>query len=139
MNKITNYPNLKELHWLKVQEIIEFKVILLTFKCLNNLAPSYLTELLQYNNISGSRAPTLKQLLCNSTVGDRAFISYAPRLWDKLPQELKQCSDINAFKRILKTFLFQNSYDIILVINGLFIYLLCVEYIIYELGLNMSF
>ena len=58
MNEITNYPNLKELHWLKVQEIIEFKVILLTFKCLNNLAPSYLTELLQYNNISGSRAPT---------------------------------------------------------------------------------
>ena len=71
-----------------VQERIEYKIILLTFKCLNNLAPSYLTELLQYNNISGSRAPTLKQLLCNSTVGDRALISYAPRHWNKLPQEL---------------------------------------------------
>ena len=106
--------HLKELHWLKVQERIEFKIILLTFKCLNNLAPSYLTEILQYNNISGSRAPTLKRLLCNSTVGNRAFISYAPRLWNKLPQELKQwCSDINAFKIILKTFLFQKSYDII--------------------------
>ena len=52
--------HLKELHWLKEQERIEFKVILLTFKCLNNLAPSYLTELLQYNNISQSRAPKLK-------------------------------------------------------------------------------
>ena len=72
--------HLKELHWLRVQERIEFKVILLTFKCLNDLVPSYLTELLRYNNISGSRAPTLKQLLCNSTFGDRAFIFYAPRL-----------------------------------------------------------
>lgn len=104
--------HLKELHWLKVEERIEFKIILLTFKCLNNLAPSYLTELLQYNNISGSRAPTLKQLSCNSTVGDRAFISHAPKLWNRLPQDLKQCSDIDTFKRNLKTFLFRKSYDI---------------------------
>ena len=89
--------HLKEVHWLKVQERIEFKVILLTFKCLNNLAPSYLTELLGYNNISGSRAPTLKQLLFKSTVGDRAFISYAPRLWNRLPKELKLLNSVLIF------------------------------------------
>ena len=43
--------HLQQLHWLKVQERIEFKIVLLTFKCLNGLAPSYLSDLLQYITI----------------------------------------------------------------------------------------
>ena len=33
---------LKELHWLKVNERIEFKIMLLVFKSVNGLAPKYL-------------------------------------------------------------------------------------------------
>ena len=40
-------PVLYELHWLPVQERIVFKILLMTFKCLNGLAPSYLSELIQ--------------------------------------------------------------------------------------------
>lgn len=103
---------LQELHWLKVQERIEFKIVLLTFKCLNGLAPSYLSELLQYNNLSGSRLPSLKLPSFTSSVGDRAFVSSAPLLWNNLPVQLRQCSDIHMFKRHLKTFLFKKSYNI---------------------------
>ena len=39
-------PVLYELHWLPVQERIVFKILLMTFKCLNGLAPSYLSELI---------------------------------------------------------------------------------------------
>ena len=39
-------PILKELHWLPIKYRIDFKVILLTFKALNGLAPPYLSELL---------------------------------------------------------------------------------------------
>ncbi len=39
--------HLKELHWLPVQYRIQFKVALLTYKCLNNLAPNYITELVE--------------------------------------------------------------------------------------------
>ena len=41
-------PLLKELNWLPVHARIEYKVIVLTFKCLNNLAPSYLADLLTH-------------------------------------------------------------------------------------------
>lgn len=39
-------PVLKELHWLPVAERIDFKILLLTFKAINNIAPKYLQELL---------------------------------------------------------------------------------------------
>ena len=38
-------PILKELHWLPIEHRIRFKVLLLTYKCLNNIAPSYLIDL----------------------------------------------------------------------------------------------
>ena len=37
-------PILLQIHWLKIPERIEFKSCLTTYKCLNNLAPSYLAD-----------------------------------------------------------------------------------------------
>ena len=39
------HHKLKELHWLKVKERIEFKFLLLVYKAVNGLAPAYLNEL----------------------------------------------------------------------------------------------
>ncbi|KAF7649227.1 hypothetical protein LDENG_00144880, partial [Lucifuga dentata] len=39
-------PTLIQLHWLPVQQRINYKILLLTFKALHNLAPPYLSELL---------------------------------------------------------------------------------------------
>ena len=104
--------NLMKLHWLKIQERVEFKLLLLTFKCLNGMAPTYLTELLQYNNLSGSRMPSLHVPSTTSSAGDRAFQSCAPKLWNSLPSDMKQCHNLQTFKRMLKTFLFRKSFKI---------------------------
>lgn len=39
-------PVLADLHWLPIKHAIEFKILLLTFKIINNIAPCYLIELL---------------------------------------------------------------------------------------------
>ena len=39
-------PVMKDLHWLPIGVRIDFKILLLTFKILNDLAPYYLTSLL---------------------------------------------------------------------------------------------
>jgi len=39
---------LKELHWIKISSWIEFKILLLVYKILNNMAPSYLCELISH-------------------------------------------------------------------------------------------
>ena len=46
------------------------------------------------------------------TYGQQAFSVAAPRLWNKLPFEIRACSDVNLFKSKLKTFLFKKVYDI---------------------------
>ena len=40
-------PLLQELHWLRIEQRIEFKLSVLVFCCLNGLAPSYLSRDLQ--------------------------------------------------------------------------------------------
>ena len=42
-SQITDYP--AELHWLKIQDHIMYKVSILMFKCLHNLAPQYLIDI----------------------------------------------------------------------------------------------
>lgn len=47
-------PVLASLHWLPVQHRIHFKILLFVYKTLNDLAPSYLSELLSYQQSSRS-------------------------------------------------------------------------------------
>ena len=43
-------------------------------------------------------------------IGDRAFSAFAPRVWNKLPTELKLLRSTGSFRRGLKTFLFDSVY-----------------------------
>lgn len=45
-------PVLSSLHWLPVKYRIDFKVILFVFKCINGLAPEYLTDLVRLHRPS---------------------------------------------------------------------------------------
>ncbi|KAF7655261.1 hypothetical protein LDENG_00058620, partial [Lucifuga dentata] len=87
-------PLLIQLHWLPVPYQIDFKTILLTFKSLHSLAPTYLTDLLQtytpYCSLRSSSAglPSVRDF--NLTMGGRAFSHTAPRLWNSLPLRIHQ-------------------------------------------------
>ena len=77
-------PVLKELHWLPVESRIAFNMLVMTFKCMNGLAPSYLAELVKPRKRDGrlrqNYAPTLHQDMKKKSVGDSAFGAAAPRL-----------------------------------------------------------
>ena len=100
---------LKDLHWLKVEERIKFKVLLLVYKSIRNLSPSYLSELLCSNDISDKRSVSLK---CNTSVkhSSRAFQFVGIKLWNELPDSLRNIDDIGLFKKHLKTHLFKLSF-----------------------------
>ena len=42
-----------KLHWLPIRVTIEYKILLLVVKCLNNMTPRYLENLLSINNREG--------------------------------------------------------------------------------------
>ena len=45
------------------------------------------------------------------TLGDRAFVAAAPKLWNNLPLDLRCTSDFEVFKRNLKTHLFKKGFS----------------------------
>jgi len=112
-NDIT--PTLKTLHWLPVTKRIEYKILLLTFKCLHDIAPSYLSSLLQQyvppRPLRSSSCFLLREHPTVKKYGDRAFFNCAPALWNKLPRNIKQCKSVKTFKNRLKTHLYEEAYD----------------------------
>ena len=44
------------------------------------------------------------------TLGDRAFENAAPKVWNRLPLEIRQCQSLNIFKVLLKTHLFKLAF-----------------------------
>ena len=110
-------PLLKELHFLPVSFRIQFKIALLTFKCVNNIAPQYLADLVSPRRTSthSVRADEDFYLLnelpkprCVKTQG--AFGYAAPKIWNSLPYKLRCLTDIQAFKCALKTHLFRTAF-----------------------------
>ena len=101
---------MKSLHWLKIPQRIGFKILMLVYKCLNGLAPQYLSELVHYNTINGSRTPSLFSPIPNTLKGSHAFQYSAASLWNNLPLDIRQSSSLDTFKKCLKTHLFYRSY-----------------------------
>ena len=104
-------PVLKSLHWLPVCFRIDFKVLLLVFKCLNGLGPSYLSDLLlsyQPSRILRSSGTGLLNVprVRTKTHGEAAFSHYGPQLWNSLPESIRTAETVDVFKRRLKTHLF---------------------------------
>ena len=109
-------PVLKELHWLPVEQRITFKVLLLTFKALNNLAPPYLSQLIVPYNPTRNLRSAGKHLLEVPNVrlksyGDRAFSVAAPKRWNEIPLDIKLSRSVDVFKSRLKTYLFRLAFN----------------------------
>ena len=107
-------PPLEKLHWLPVEHRIIFKVLLITFKIINDCAPEYLSDLIEtYVPTRSLRSATQGLLVVPksfaSTYGDRAFSVAAPKLWNNLPANIRTTSALESFKRKLKIHLFQDA------------------------------
>jgi hypothetical protein len=105
----------KELHWLPIEARCKFKIIMLTWKALNTMGPTYIKDLLKIklcrsvlrsNNSIILEIPKTNLIGC----GNRAFCKAAPVLWNGLPEELRNTEKLGTFKSRLKTKLFNDYY-----------------------------
>ena len=112
---ITGY--LAELHWLKIEERIKYKVSMLMFKCLHNLAPQYLIDITifayhQDLNLRSRNNFVLPTRMSRITMVHTGSISsMGPRIWNSLPIAVKNTNNLDVFKSRLKTYLFTQSYN----------------------------
>jgi len=121
---------LRDLHWLRVPERIQFWLAVLAFCCRNRKAPSYLADKLHWTDEAESRH-RLRSGSCPrvivprtrlSTIGDRSFRVTVARAWKSLPTSITALTSLPSFKRQLKTFLFYQ----ILPISLIFLFVICV-------------
>ena len=111
-------PILCMLHWLPVEFRIHFKIIIITFKAIHGQAPVYLQELIskreekRYNLRSCAMGIMLQtpRTLTKKTLGDRAFLAAAPKLWNGLPSQIRNEPNFNRFKGLLKTHFFRLAF-----------------------------
>ena len=105
----------KSLHWLPIEERITYKILVITFKCLNGTGPQYLADLISVHNCNRVLRPRGIELnyskYKNKTHGGRSFKSAAPILWNKLPQTVRASTTQEQFKRKLKSHLFEKAYN----------------------------
>ncbi len=104
-------PVLETLHWLPVKYRVDFLILVLTYKALHGLTPQYLADLLMpympSRNLRSSQhgllvVPKTRLRSC----GDRAFSTYAPKLWNSLPAVIRDANSLAVFKTSLKTCFF---------------------------------
>ena len=106
-------PILKTVHWLPIRYRTDYKLMLLPFKALHHIAPCYLTNLLQpYHPTRTLRSSSDSLLTARSArlrnSGDRAFCVAAPKLWNDLPLNIRECGSVLLFK----THLFKRALNI---------------------------
>ncbi len=103
-------PLLQQLHWLPIQERIIFKLLTVTYKCWNETAPPYLTELItpyQPNRTLRSSSDTriLTKPQTRYTSSSKGFYAAAPNLWNNLHYQIRHAQSLSDFKISLKTHL----------------------------------
>ena len=96
---------LRSLHWLPVAQRIDFKTALLV----------YISDMLETYEPAGTLGTSGRGLLLvprlRTKQGEAAFQLYAPKIWNSLPEDVRQASALTMFKSRLKTVLFNCAYD----------------------------
>jgi len=92
---LSHTPILHSLHWLKITERIEYKLLSLTYKVLTTTQPPYLHNLISVQpprntrssyHVTLARPPTSSSL----RITDRSFRYASLSLWNQLPNSLRQ-------------------------------------------------
>ena len=108
-------PVLMSLHWLPVKARIEYKILSITYKITCRCCPSYLDNLIHFSkstyNLRSASSNILQQPRSSyKHYGDRTFSYAAPRLWNSFPENIRESVSVEAYKKHIKTFLFNKYY-----------------------------
>ena len=105
---------LKRLHWLPVKSRIHFKICTIPLRTLKDNQLAYLADLLirpkcsKYLGSTNSKRFIVPRI--KSKTGSRVFSISGPALWNALPVPMRNAETIFAFRKILKSHLFDLAF-----------------------------
>ena len=111
-----NYDELRcELHWLNMHQRRISHSLVILFKILNKLGPSYLSDnFTQQYEIRNRVTRTFGGNICipnsnYSAIHRRSFQVYISKVWNILPDNVKSCPTVTSFKNNLKKLFLNNT------------------------------
>ena len=100
---------LRNLHWLPIRAHIQYKVLIIMYKCLDNSAPDYLKDILVNNPVTrpGLKSEAIYQILIvprtyRKTFASTSFSVADPQLWNSLADFLRTTEHKKSSKMTLK-------------------------------------
>ena len=104
-NKFCKLPNVLQLKWLPVMERAEFSVAWKSVNCAD--WPKFLP--MEFRAPIRTRGGNQEALLQIKSCVENTFGSYAPKVFNNLPQEVRKCEQYKVFIKKTKTFLFDKA------------------------------
>jgi len=105
---------LQTLYWLPVEQRINYKLDVLTFKTQQTSSPQYLNQHISLRisarNTRSSSVPLLCVLFRRTSFAGRSFSTAAPLTWYLLQPAVLNCDSLSTFKSRLKTHLFSTTF-----------------------------
>ena len=106
-------PVLNPLYWLPVIYRSQYKILMYTFKALQETAPQYLKELVVTYQLTRSLRSGVFLAVPKTrgvAYGNRCFRKAAATLWNNLPVTIRKCKTLDTFKKKIKTNLFVSPF-----------------------------
>jgi len=104
---------LQTLHWLPVEQRINYKLAVLTFKTQQTSSPQYLSQHISLHtsarNTRSSSVPLLCVLFRRTSFARRSFSTAAPQTWNSLPPAVLNCDFLSSFKSRLNSHMFSTA------------------------------
>ena len=108
-------PILLSLHWLPVQQRIEYKIVNMVFKSRLNNLPDYLSRgLTVYTSVRPVRSSlqnTYGVPRVRLEVAKQSFNYAGAKLWNNLPTEIRSTISYPEFKKLVKTHYFNQHFN----------------------------
>ena len=101
-------PTLKENKILPVAQVLKFRDAVQMYKCENNLAPMYLTNMFKkrsaYHKYNTRTANEINLPKCRTALAQNDFTYRGALTWNSLPPEIRKAPSIASFKYGLKKY-----------------------------------
>ena len=95
-------PALHDLKWLPIDLHLLYRETVMTFKCINDLAPPHLCSKFKKRSAihhqSTRSSDTLNIPLFRTTSGQRSFSYRGAKIWNNLDEELREITSLHHFK-----------------------------------------
>ena len=115
----------KEIKWLPLNEHPHYRDIVMTFRCMKGLAPTYLCESLRRRKSIHHHNTRNRESLdfppSKTKSGQRRFLHRAVNIWNNLDKDFKQLS-LTSFKKNSKMHMLNNYFNLYFIILFIFYY-----------------